>query len=81
MFGISYKFYHSNGQKQTDKMKTFERLKTEDWSSRCFQLNGFNFLCKMGFEFNQLYRKFQENQNENQKFRAYLELRKEDLSL
>ena len=79
VFGISYKSHHLNTQTQTNKMKAFERLKTEDWSKRCLNLIGFNFLCKMTSHFINTYNQLQKTENHLQKFKLYLELRKKGL--
>ena len=79
MFGFFYKAYHLNTKNKTDKMKAFDRLKTKDWSKRCLNHNGFNFLCRMTADSIQLYNKFQKSENYIQKTKMYFELRKRGL--
>ena len=80
MFGIAYKPHFLNPNKtHSNKMKAFDRLKTEDWKTRCLALNGFNFLCRMTFDFINAYNQLKKNKNYIQKFDAYLNLRRKGL--
>ena len=79
MFGMSYKPHHLNTQTQTNKMKAFDRLKTKDWKTRCLNLAGFSFLCRTVFGFTQTYNQLQKSKDDLQRFKVYLELRKNGL--
>ena len=75
VYNLNYKYYHLKSNTKTDKMKAFERLKSENWENRCINYSGFNFLCQELRDVISIYKKLTESKNYNERFKSYLQLR------